>query len=946
MGTTSSSVRPVVSNRVPAAQATRRRAILLSAVGAALAASGVQAAPYIGVDFVGNQGRGAVPMDPASTAGVFPQANWNNVFGRSVNNQVLNNASGAPTGVTLSMNATEEWTTGSGNSTPNHQLYHGYVSAQNGGTNTVSLNGIGAGFYDLVLYTMRDGSDPSTYFNSASGLVYNIRHQRGSDYVNNPQFIRATSTNPATPQTGNYVQWDGLVVTEGQLSFSMRGGFRAPVSGFQLLTSSQPVRYWSGQVNGLFDTSTPNFSGQTFSNGNNLIFRDTDANGAPVVNRTVSAQLGTAAPGGVIVSNSAGAYTFNGSSVRNAAFVKSGTDSLTFGGPADNAGLAINVSAGTLALNKASSRSVHAVGAIGSVKPGATVRLDGIGNDQIVDSGDISQMDGTFDMNGRNERFGTLSGNGNVVNAPSVLTFGSGASGTFSGTIENSANTTLVKEGFGKQGLGRGYDGPIIVNDGSIELAGNAKATHSVTLYASGTRSDYVYTGGQSQTRNGGLGLTNLSGDPLGDTPVVMHGGEVFHNTNGSVKDYTLRNVTTASALNTFSNQPSGGARPLTLLNLTRAKGATIEFKANWGTIGAAGDNGQVKITNITEPGQAARPMANTNGIMGGWATAYKGDGDPWNSTWATYDPNTGAKAYAGPYKSQWASSGELLPTDNLFVDSNTGASNAQNTFSAQTITSDATVNSVIARNDNALTINAGATLKVNSGGVLITYGNGNQITGGGKLTSGLASGELFVHSYDSAFGENDRFEINVDVVNNGSTPTTLIKSGYGTFTIYADNSTYTGGTIINAGQLTVANNNAVGQGPITVAPGGRLALGRGPGNATISVANDLYLNGTSPGGTLRSRAPDAGAQSYYNGTIHLNRTSSVGSTSGNDNLFLNGKITGPGGLIFTSGGRIIIGSAENDYLGDTEIEYDAEVFTTYPDSPIGSLPLPRARAT
>jgi autotransporter-associated beta strand protein len=125
----------------------------------------------------------------------------------------------------------------------------------------------------------------------------------------------------------------------------------------------------------------------------------------------------------------------------------------------------------------------------------------------------------------------------------------------------------------------------------------------------------------------------------------------------------------------------------------------------------------------------------------------------------------------------------------------------------------------------------------ITSGGILGAYAAGNELLGG-KVRSGRASGELFVHTpYATAIGS--------EIADNGSTPTILVKSGASTakLTLTGANS-YTGATFLNSGTLALTNNAAL-SGPVVQAGGTTLEVrDRGtlsPGGTAAAV---LTLNG------------------------------------------------------------------------------------------------------
>ena len=133
-----------------------------------------------------------------------------------------------------------------------------------------------------------------------------------------------------------------------------------------------------------------------------------------------------------------------------------------------------------------------------------------------------------------------------------------------------------------------------------------------------------------------------------------------------------------------------------------------------------------------------------------------------------------------------------------------------------------------------------------------------------------------------------------------------LTKAGSGTLTIKNAANTFSGGTIINAGQLTVdlQANAALGTGPITL-NGGRLFLER------ITAANALIVNG----GDLY---PENGFGDNWNGPVTLNSNLII-QGPGYATMTFNGSISGAGGLTLNGQGPVVLGVA-NSYTGPTSV--------------------------
>jgi autotransporter-associated beta strand protein len=141
----------------------------------------------------------------------------------------------------------------------------------------------------------------------------------------------------------------------------------------------------------------------------------------------------------------------------------------------------------------------------------------------------------------------------------------------------------------------------------------------------------------------------------------------------------------------------------------------------------------------------------------------------------------------------------------------------------------------------------------------------------------------------------------------------TLTKSGNGNLSINADH-TYSGGTIINSGQLTMEDqkSGALGTGPITLNGGTLLAL-------RINTANPLTVNGGRLWG-------DGGWGCTFSGPVTLNGDLTVYCRY-YDTVTISGNISGAGGLIVEGDATTLhawIGvflTGTNTYTGETNLK-------------------------
>jgi hypothetical protein len=215
--------------------------------------SGLQ--PYIGVNYIGAGyvSDDAVSLSLADVAGVVLQENWNNA-GNGSDPIPLLDASGASTPVTLTAStpsaaALAFWSSGTrslGNA--DGDLMQGFL--ENGtATDPVNLTlaNVPAGKYDVIVYTT--GFDFQANYQEAFSITgagtyptYHGQGETGLDYTQNPAYRRISSTDAASRQKGNYVEFDNVSpAADGSLTITVLwesttgGSYNPAINGFQLV---------------------------------------------------------------------------------------------------------------------------------------------------------------------------------------------------------------------------------------------------------------------------------------------------------------------------------------------------------------------------------------------------------------------------------------------------------------------------------------------------------------------------------------------------------------------------------------------------------------------------------------------------------------------------------------------------------------------------------------
>jgi hypothetical protein len=193
-----------------------KRIVLLSAAAWLASAMSATAATSFGVSFLGRSATTTLYRD--ETAGVVPQANWNNVNSGdppvSGVSMPLVDSTGAFTDVRVIYEANDSWNSDGPTITPDDRLLKGIIKA-NPNPDTAPTNGtermtftvtnLTAGTYDVIVYTTENGANaqmnlsvgPTTYFIIESNLF-------------DGTFVAATSTTPGTYDGANYAQFSAV----------------------------------------------------------------------------------------------------------------------------------------------------------------------------------------------------------------------------------------------------------------------------------------------------------------------------------------------------------------------------------------------------------------------------------------------------------------------------------------------------------------------------------------------------------------------------------------------------------------------------------------------------------------------------------------------------------------------------------------------------------------
>ncbi|MBA4015748.1 MAG: hypothetical protein C0483_01025 [Pirellula sp.] len=563
--------------------------------------------------------------------------------------------------------------------------------------------------------------------------------------------------------------------------------------------------------------------------------------------------------------------------------------------------------------------------------------------------GDLQVNGGVFDLNGNNQAVRTLLNSntlafiaGEITNSsttPVTLITAMNASSTFGALI--SGNLSLVRSGNNTLTLPdiATYTGSTIIRGGGLTLQDRASlATSSITLnFAT-------------------LTLNNANLNPLSalnpvriaaSTPLTMQGASWTITPGGSVDNTTTVNLVTilAGGANTITAAGvTGGTNTVTIGNLVLPanSGTTLNFASGLGS--AASSGAQVFLTQLN----GVTPV--NNAFLGAHVIHNSSDYAVYlNAQGVVNYGGTGAPAYAAAL-----ASGNNLPT-NVSNQAATDLAVAADTtggalrFSGTTTRAITFTNGTATGGPDVLNLALGGLLHSNENGALnvgTTTARGI-LTTGGAATTGTT--DLIVYNAQNTI------TINAVISDNGAgNKARFVKSGAGAVTLTAAN-TYTGGTIVNQGTLTInataGANTVVIPGDLTLnnanltmsTNGGQIAA---TSNVTINGSGVLTLTGANTLNSVTFNNTGGGVTPTLTiGTTSLILSSLTPITSINDNYSLTPTVAGT--LLTLQDGASISSSG----LSPINLIISAPISTVAATTPLvktglGSLVLSSAAST
>ncbi|MBI2518729.1 MAG: autotransporter-associated beta strand repeat-containing protein [Opitutae bacterium] len=473
------------------------------------------------------------------------------------------------------------------------------------------------------------------------------------------------------------------------------------------------------------------------------------------------------------------------------------------------------------------------------------------------------------------------------VNATSSYTIsGSGSTSrtlTLTGTVPYIQQKSAVTQNITVQRLQLNANTVVdVIGAGDLAISSSLRGT-DFNLIKDGTGTGKVIlSGNNSSFGSGGTGAVFVNTGTLQAAHTSALGANAATVSNGATLELS-GSISPTNALN-LSGSGVGGNGALRSVSGANTASGNITLGADT-TLAADTGASLTASGNITGAGKNLTVAGAGNTTLAGAITTGTGTFTT-NSTGTVTLSGGSANTFTGDTT---VNSGTLVLNKTAGV--NALAGNVTIGDGSGTDTLRLGANNQIADTAN-VTLNAGGVFDVNAKtetiGNLVSTSNTAAVTlGGGNLTVTVTN------------ANNDNYAGTI------SGSGTLNKAGTGTLTLTSASAGYSGTTNVNAGSISMQNNQALGTGTINVASGGKLSV-----QNNLTVANNFTINGPGTGANDGAIENTSGTNTL-SGTITLGGASRIQSTSGTLNL--NGTVSGTNqNLTLGGNGDIHVNNAIN----------------------------------
>lgn len=539
-----------------------------------------------------------------------------------------------------------------------------------------------------------------------------------------------------------------------------------------------------------------------------------------------------------------------------------------------------NLIAGTIAINNATVRLTNTEALTPRYPAGLAVRPNGLlqlnGNSVVVRNLSIGGGQGVIQNASATPATVTtyVTANQNIAGVGLTDGTGGGALGLIvsgGSQLQISANQTYT-------GPTEVRTGTLLLNNGTTNANGTINTSSSITVGGATLR---LLNNNQNNTNR------------IGTVPVKMLGGTFdFDNTANTGTSYSevTGALTLESGTNTLTvdRAASGATSALTFASLTRNPGTVLHLssQSNGTTVFDLGTTAQSRLVFTAAP-------TLDDGIIGGWATIDSATGREFAKYVAT-GTISATSLVAADYTTTLASGSN--PTQNVKI-----------TATPAALTSDTQINSLNLQQASATSVDVGAgnTLRVESGGIIMSGNRQAVAINNGTLTAGngTAGGELIVHTLPSTVSA-------LGWANTGDT-VSLANAVNGTQIVF---STAPGG--LTAGTRYFVVNATATTIQVSAAPGGpAIAITNDGTTAALtelttprSIGSVIADNGAAPVAVVKSGNGilSLTAANTYTGKTTIN--GGIIAISSDGNLGTAPASPAPGHLKLSNGGTLLVG--------------------------------------
>jgi autotransporter-associated beta strand protein len=755
----------------------------------------------------------------------------------------------------------------------------------------------------------------------------------GSTTIGGFLAVGATTSGGILNLSGGTVTMAGT--NPGAVTFGFGGSNAATVgvmnvSGTGSFIDNFNSGFWSGGVwIGEVNTGVLNVSGSGSVTINS--FTPINANGGgglilgrangTISNGTVDLLGGTITTPFVAKGTGSGTFNFNGGTLKanesNTAYLTGLTNAYVYSGGAvlDDGGNTITVGQALLAPTPSSSVSATGLSVSGGGfidTPLVTITGGG---------GTGAEAVATIDANGNLTGITITNPGTGYTSAPAFALVGGGQGNTGSiggaATLVDSSGGGLTKKGVGAVILTGAniYTGPTTVNAGNLVLSGTGSINGSSSITVNGPGARFLQTSSVAVTPN--VTITNGTLDGIGSintATIADSATNTLTSGNGSTGQLSFTsltlsgaatfNVKTAAALETtpailtttFSD--TAGAQKITVnASTTDASWAVGTYDLlGYTTLGSG--NGFSDFQLGTVPGLTLRQSASLTFQAG-----------TTNEVSLTITGTSGSDIWTGANNGNWTTAVES-PNKNWTLNNAT-----TDYINGDVVTFDDTATGTTNVSITDATVTPTSITFNNTGKTYVVGGAG--AIAGGTAVSMIGTGTVTISNNNTYTGGTNVSAGNLSLTGNNNFGAGAVTVGGGTATISGSN-TYTGNTNLNSGVLNINNAHALGSGTLAIAGG---TIDTTAGDLTLSTNNSQAWNGSFA----------------FNGTNSLNLGTGAVTMGGSTTVTVNAKTLTVGGAIGDAGHGYALTKAglgtltltgSNTYTGATNVSGGTLVVT------------------